>query len=213
MLNHAVWTRCIDGIIPGGVSVTDFSKVVGIDVPTADRMLLELVQNSIGRVEGETVEFDEGDKLKAALYAIQKGAQIDDVAQHISWQDFEGLAAKILEVKDFAVVRNHVMTNPRIEIDIIGTKLGVAILIDCKHWKKISASALDEAVRKQVERTKQYVSRTSGAVAAPVIVTLYQDKVSFVGKVPIVPIFQLPSFVDEFYGNLEDVETIRKESQ
>jgi hypothetical protein len=76
----------------------------------------------------------------------------------------------------------------------------------------MSPSALNDIVQKQIERTKHYVSKTKGAIAAPVIVTLYQDSISFVNKVPIVPIFQLESFLDEFYGNLENVETIGKES-
>ena len=103
------------------------------------------------------------------------------------------------------------LTDPRMEIDVVGIKFGVALLIDCKHWKRHSQSALENAVLKQVERTKQYVAKTKGVIAAPAIVTLYQDKLSFINNVPIVPIFQFASFVDEFYGNLEDIETIRTE--
>jgi len=212
-MNQRLWLNCIDGVIPGGITETDFSVVAKTDLPTARTILQELVQNGIGRAEQDVVEFEDGDKLKAALFAIQKGATLDDAAKHLSWRDFEGLTAKILEARDFEVVRNRIMTGPRMEIDVVGIKLGVAMLIDCKHWERHSVAALKEAVKKQVLRTKHYVAKTSGAVAAPVIVTLYQEKVSFIDKVPIVPIFQLPSFIDEFYGNLDDVETIKKESQ
>ena len=87
--------------------------------------------------------------------------------------------------------------------------LGVAMLIDCKHWKRYSNSALSTSVKKQIARTKQYVSKTQNAIAVPVIVTLYQDKVNFIENVPIVPIFQFSSFVDEFYGNLDKMRTIK----
>jgi len=203
----------MDGIITGGVTVKDFATVGNVEQNVARRMLDDLAKNEIGVFDGDIMEFSDGDRLKAAMMMIQRGSQIDEVAQHLSWQDFEGLAAQILEMKDFAVIRNHIMTKPRMEIDVVGTKLGVAMLVDCKHWKRHSASALEDVVQKQIERTKQYVARTSGAVAAPVIVTLYQDKMSFINKVPIVPIFQFSSFIDEFYGNLEDIETIEKESQ
>lgn len=203
----------MDGIITGGVTVKDFATVGNVEQNVARRMLDDLAKNEVGVFDGDVMEFSDGDRLKAAMLMIQRGSQIDEVAQHLSWQDFEGLAAQILETKDFAVIRNHIMTKPRMEIDVIGVKLGVAMLIDCKHWKRHSASALEDVVQKQIERTKQYVARTSGAVAAPVIVTLYQDKMSFINKVPIVPIFQFSSFIDEFYGNLEDIETIEKESQ
>lgn len=203
----------MDGIITGGVTVKDFATVGNVEQNVARRMLDDLAKNEVGVFDGDVMEFSDGDRLKAAMLMIQRGSQIDEVAQHLSWQDFEGLTAQILEMKDFSVIRNHIMTKPRMEIDVIGVKLGVAMLIDCKHWKHHSASALEEVVQKQIERTKQYVARTSGAVAAPVIVTLYQDKMSFINKVPIVPIFQFSSFIDEFYGNLEDIETIEKESQ
>lgn len=212
-MNARAWLSGIDGIIPGGIYPSDFAVVAGVDSNTAERMLDELVRNDIGRFEDGFVEFADGDKVKAALHAVQRGASIENAAEHLSWKDFEGMAAHILEMKDFAVSRNYIMTKPRMEIDVIGIRLGIAILIDCKHWQRQSTSALGLAVKKQIERTKHYVAKSQGVAAAPVIVTLYQDKLSFINKVPIVPIFQLSSFIDEFYGNLEDVEVIRKESQ
>jgi hypothetical protein len=208
-----MWVSALDGIICGGVSVEDFAAVINTDKNTSRRMLQELSQNAIGRFDGSVIEFDEGDKLRATIVALQKGAEIDEISEHLDWRDFEGLAARILEMMDFSTVRNLVLTKPRMEIDVVGIKFGVAILIDCKHWRRHSQSALQKAVRKQIERTKHYVASTSGAVAAPVIVTLYQDKVSFIDKVPIVPIFQFVSFVEEFYGNMEQVQTIETEKQ
>ncbi|MEO9309867.1 MAG: hypothetical protein ABI337_06180 [Nitrososphaera sp.] len=212
-MNQKLWLNGLDGIIMGGVSVDDFAVVVKTDQNTAKRMLQELSQNSIGRFDGTIMEFEEGDKLKATILALQKGVQIDQAAEHLDWKDFEGLAAKILESRDFAIMRNMILTKPRMEIDIVGIKFGVAVLIDCKHWKHHSQSALHDAVKKQIDRTKYYVAKTKGVIAAPVIVTLYQDRINFIDKVPIVPIFQLASFIDEFYGNLENMETIGTKTQ
>lgn len=212
-MSAKLWLDGIDGIIPGGISIEDFAMVANTDKTSAKKMLQELAANKIGEFDGTTIEFQEGDKLRAAIVALSKGILVDELAKHLDWKDFEGLAAKILEIHDFATMRNLILTNPRMEIDVVGVRLGIAMLIDCKHWKKTTPSALNEIVQKQIERTKHYVSKTKGAIAAPVIVTLYQDRISFVDKVPIVPIFQLESFLEEFYGNLENVETIGKESQ
>jgi len=211
-MNQKLWLNGIDGIIPGDISVQDFAIILNSDQETAWKMLQELSQHDIGKFDGKTSEFVEGDKLRATILALKKGVLVDEAAKHLGWKDFEGLAAQILELKDFTTLRNLVLTKPRMEIDVVGIKFGVAILIDCKHWKKHTQSSLEQAVRKQIERTKHYVAKT-GVIAAPAIITLYQDTLSFINKVPIVPIFQLASFVDEFYGNLDDVKIIEKGSQ
>jgi len=149
-------------------------------------------------------------KLKSALLAIKTGVPIEEASRYVDWKDFEGLVAEILESKNFEVMRNFRMKNPTMEIDVVGTHLGTAVLIDCKHWKRMTNSMLERIVLKQIERVKHYVAITDEIVAAPVIVTLYQEETRFISRVPIVPIIQFSSFIDEFYGNLEEIKTIEK---
>ena len=198
----------LPGIIPEGISVKDFSAVTKLNANDSENILEELIKNNIGHKENNIYFFETGDKLKIAIALLEKGFPIDEISTALDWKDFEGLTAEILSSKNFAVIKNMILTKPRMEIDVIGIRLGVAILIDCKHWKRYSHSSLSSAVNKQIERTRHYVAKTEGAIAVPVIVTLYQDKVDFIDKVPIVPIFQLSSFIDEFYGNLENMQTI-----
>ena len=149
-------------------------------------------------------------KLKTALSDIKSGVPIEDASRDIDWKDFEGLVAEVLESKNFEVARNFRMKKPTMEIDVVGIRLDTAVLIDCKHWKRMSNSALEEIVQKQVEGVKHYVSITDEIMAAPVIVTLYQEGVKLINKVPIVPIMQFSSFIDEFYGNLENIRIVKK---
>ena len=149
-------------------------------------------------------------KLKTALSDIKSGVPIEEASRDVDWKDFEGLVAEVLESKNFEVVRNFRMKKPTMEIDIVGIHLDTAVLIDCKHWKRMSNSALENIVLKQIERVKHYVAITDEIVAAPVIVTLYQEETRFISRVPIVPIIQFSSFIDEFYGNLEEIKTIEK---
>jgi len=198
----------LHGIIQGGISVQDFSAVTKISDTESKIILDEFIKNNIGTKEDNSYLFDDGDKLKIAVSLLEQGCPIDEISVALEWRDFEGLTAEILSEKNFAVIKNMMLTNPRMEIDVVGIRLGIAILIDCKHWKRYSSSALSTAVKKQIERTKQYVAKTPGALAVPVIVTLYQDKIDFIENVPIVPIFQFASFVDEFYGNIDQMKTI-----
>ena len=149
-------------------------------------------------------------KLKDAISAIKSGVPIEEASRDVDWKDFEGLVAEILESKNFEVTRNFRMKKPTMEIDVVGIHLDTAVLIDCKHWKRMTNSALENIVLKQIDRVKHYVTKTDEVMAAPVIVTLYQEGVKLVNKVPIVPIMQFSSFIDEFYGNLEEIRTVEK---
>jgi len=198
----------LPGILVGGISVEDFSSVTKLNIVDSKTILDEFIKNNVGTKQDNSYYFEDGDKLKIAVKLLENGSPIDEISVALDWKDFEGLTAAILSSKNFAVIKNLILTKPRMEIDVIGIRLGVAILIDCKHWKRYSISSLSTVVKKQIERTKHYVKKTPGAISVPVIVTLYQDKVDFIENVPIVPIFQFSSFIDEFYGNIDQMKTI-----
>ena len=209
-MHHKLIIRGIRAIIPGGVSEHDFSVASEMDEFSAKELLQIFLQNGIGVLDENIVEFQNSDRIKASIFAIRNGATIEDVSEFLSWQNFEGLVSRVLDENGFNVQKNLILTKPRMEIDIVGIKLGISILIDCKHWKRMTQSALNDIVDKQVERVKRYVEKTESTSAIPVIVTLHQEKVNFVNKVPIVPVMQLSSFLDEFYGNLDKMKTIEK---
>ena len=209
-MNSKQVVKGISGILEGGVSVTDFSIVTELDEISAKELLYTLVQNGIGTWNDDLVDFDiPNDRLQTALFAIKLGADVESVSEYLTWQDFESITGLILEKKDFDVTKNLILTKPRMEIDVVGTKMDIALLIDCKHWKTMSKSALDEIVKKQVERVKRYVTDENMS-ALPVIVTLHQEEVQFIENVPIVPIMKLSSFLDEFVGNLDSLASIEK---
>ena len=209
-MNPKQVVKGINGILEGGVSVTDFSIVTELDEISAKELLYTLVQNGIGTWNNDLVDFDiPNDRLQTALFAIKLGADVESVSEYLTWQDFESITGLILEEKNFDVTKNLILTKPRMEIDVVGTKMDIALLIDCKHWKTMSKSSLDEIVKKQVERVKRYVADENMS-ALPVIVTLHQEEIQFIENVPIVPIMKLSSFLDEFVGNLDSLASIEK---
>jgi hypothetical protein len=206
-MNLSSLVKGIPGIIPGGLSVKDFSMATSTSEELAREILDNFMQNGIGRYEEGQIQFEDSDKLKTSILAISMGAPIDEISRMLDWQDFESLAAEVLERRDFDTTKNVILKNPRMQIDVIGIKSEIAILIDCKHWNNMTQSALHEAVKKQVIRTKQFVAKHKVKGAIPAIVTLYQHNVQFIDKVPIIPIHKLDSFCDEFYGNLEEIQS------
>ena len=192
------------------MSEHDFSVATQMDEFSAKELLQIFLQNGIGVLDENIVDFQNSDRIKASIFAIRNGATIEDVSEFLSWQNFEELVSRVLDENGFHIQKNLILTKPRMEIDVVGIKLGISILIDCKHWKRMTQSALNDIVKKQVERVKSYVQKTESTSAIPVIVTLHQEKVNFVNQVPIVPIMELSSFLDEFYGNLDKMKTIEK---
>ena len=192
------------------MSEHDFAIASQMDEFSAKELLQIFLQNGIGVLDQNIVDFQNSDRIKASIFAIRNGATIEDVSEFLSWQNFEELVSRVLDENGFHIQKNLILTKPRMEIDVVGIKLGISILIDCKHWKRMTQSALNDIVEKQVERVKSYVQKTESTSAIPVIVTLHQEKVNFVNQVPIVPIMELSSFLDEFYGNLDKMKTIEK---
>jgi len=204
VLNLQTLVRGIQGIIPGGISIRDFSMAAQTSEELAAIIIDNFMQNGIGTYENSLIYFEENDRLKTGLLAISMGAAVDEVSRLLEWQDFESLAAEILEKRGFDTSRNVVLTNPRMQIDVVGIKSGTAILIDCKHWKKMSRSSLENVAKKQIERTRQFLVKEKVQAAVPAIVTLYQQDVKFIDSTPIVPIYQLDTFCEEFYWNLDE---------
>ncbi len=202
-LNVQTLVKGIPGIIPGGMSITDFSMATQTSRDVSIMMLDNLMQNGIGTYENSLVQFEESDRLKTSILAITMGASIDEVSRLLEWQDFESLTAEIFESRDFETTRNVLLTKPRMQIDVVGIKSGIAVLIDCKHWSRMTQSSLEQTVKKQIERTRHFLSREKVKAAIPAIVTLYQYETRFIDNVPIIPIHQLDAFCEEFYGNIE----------
>lgn len=201
--------RGIEGVTQGGISAKDFSIVTKTDEETAKNILNNFVENGIGFFKNGITYFKDGDKLKSALFAINNGASLEDASTLINWKEFEALVLEILYALGFQCTKNMILTKPRMEIDVIGKKLGATVLIDCKHWQRLNNSLLQKVVKKQIERTKFYLKKVKSNVAIPVIVTLHDERVSFIDNVPIVPISQLHSFLENFYGNMDKLNAIK----
>ena len=166
-MHHKLIIKGIRAIIPGGISEHDFSVASEMDEFSAKELLQIFLQNGIGVLDENIVEFQNSDRIKDSIFAIRNGATIEDVSEFLSWQNFEELVSRVLDENGFIVQKNLILTKPRMEIDVVGVKLGISILIDCNHWKRMTQSALTNIVNKQVERDKRYVEGTEPTSASP----------------------------------------------
>ena len=187
------------GITPGETSPAMFAAAAGLDEGGAARVMEWWCEAGIGtRLDG-SYAYEPGERLEAGVRLLEAGFDVGAVAPHLHWRDFEGLAARILESEGYEVLRNHIMTGPRMEIDVVGTRLDTAILVDCKHWRR-NAAPRSMAVRQEA-RARRW-SDMHGMISVPVIVTLLEGSPS-AGPVPTVPISRFRSFAVEIFGNLD----------
>ncbi len=115
----------LNGIIQGGISVKDFSTVTQINMDDSEDILNNFINNGIGTLKDDFYYFEDGDKLRIAIVLLQKGLPLDEISIALDWRDFEGLTAEILSSKNFAVIKNLMLTKPRMEIDVVGIRLGI----------------------------------------------------------------------------------------
>jgi Holliday junction resolvase-like predicted endonuclease len=215
-LNPNILVRAIQGINPGSISLDDFVTITQIDHTNAEKLLQDIINNyNIGKhnnKESNSFDFSYSDKTKYAIYALKQGAYIDEISPHLTWRNFEELVAEILYDKEYTITKNLILTKPRREIDVIGIKNNIAVIIDCKHWKRTDQiSALHTITKKQIQRAKQYttIQKDPNMTSVPIIVTLHQETVKFINKVPIIPILEFASFIDEIHGNMYDDKHIQ----
>jgi Holliday junction resolvase len=146
---------------------------------------------------------------------IKSIEDLEKVSKESIWQNFERLAAFILEENCFQVKIDKVKTfnKKRRQYDVIAKRGNQILLVECKKWSgnRYRLSALKRAIEQHKERTAFYKSIT-GEDAVPIIVTLVEEDIQFYEGMPIVPIQKLNSFINEmdkyangnFFGDCKD---------
>ncbi len=139
--------------------------------------------------------------------------EVEEAASKIDWQDFEKLVSEILRENGFVTTKNfRFKTGRKYEVDVVATRGGVVLCIDCKQWRggRYKRSALVKAVMEQEERVKELEKYLEDNIETktemrigdlskfyPLIVTLMQEDVTREGDTFVVPMWKLNSFILE----------------
>jgi hypothetical protein len=181
-------------------------------LPLVESFLLELREAGVIALAGEEIRITSEQRMRIAELAILTGADSERVARELRWQEFEGLAANILDVEGYATVRHFIFRNParKYEIDVLGAKEPLVLCVDCKHWHYGWApSRIMAAARNQMMRvlclSEAYASygrklRIAGWRSVrllPIILTLADVSSKLLDGVPIVSTLRLRDFLCE----------------
>ncbi len=217
-MNPILLAKAIPAVSSRQITSEDFQAESGIRSKMTAKAVLEyMVNNGIGihTLSRNHYRFSKADKMKLAVLALQCGCDIEGISKAINWKDFEALTSEILSLFGYQCRTNVRLSRPRrIEIDVIGINHKLAIVADCKHWRRYSPLSISSYVEKQTERTiillktlrrtKQY----SIAHAIPIILTLYSMNIEFIDGVPIVPIHKFRSFIEDVTLHLSEIRII-----
>ena len=193
--------------------------------PTSSQIkILEYVGSK--RNENKEWMVDRHIRIKLGIYAIELGTPIEEIVEKLTWKDFEGFIAEILQEHDYKCVesfRRRGRSEQRgMEIDVIGLKGTVFLVVDAKMWniRRGKNSALQNAALKQFERTERLCSEMDALSSKineighgvytliPLLVTWVVEDVEFHEGIPVVPIFKFNSFVLNFINFIDMVRYI-----
>ena len=81
----------LPGIIPGGISVKDFSAIIKTSDSESEKILESLNQNGIGSKQKNLYYFEESDKLRTSIMLIEKGFTnvINVEGGYLAWEKLE----------------------------------------------------------------------------------------------------------------------------
>ena len=198
------------------LEILDQSKEIGIvvDFDCVDPDLCHELNLSIN--PDGTMTIDREKRIDLAMLITENGVEIAEVVKLMTWKDFEGLIASILSENNFACTesfrRRGTSDIKGMEIDVIGIRGRMALSVDAKMWsvRGGKASALRTAAEKQKERTfrltsqlaqlsKKIPSMMKGLYTIiPVMVTWLVEEVELHEGVPVIPVFKLNSFIQDF---------------
>jgi hypothetical protein len=197
--------------MPNNLTLERFQQLCEIASKTTTKELVNyLINLGIGEFSDDSVAFSEKDKLDTILLAMKQGCDPERLSKKIQWNDFELFTSLLMESAGYSYERNVVLTNPRIQIDVIGFYRKIALLIDCKHWMKIYGFNISKFSSNQIRRAEVFLDKRKDVESAiPIIVTLHEYNYNFFDKVPIVPISRFKEFLQNFPLYLDTLHFIQ----
>ncbi len=181
-------------------------------------LLDDLTDEELVRENKGFIEASPGQRLEIAVRAIKTGADLERVSRALGWLEFEEMVAYALEENGYAVSRRFRFQaeGRRWEIDVLAAKRPLVVCAECKHW---SRGLGNSTARKIVETHLEKVSVLSEnsvkvvkrlglrdwnrAVFVPVAMSLTPARERIYRRIPVVSVFELPSFLGEFEGQLD----------
>ncbi len=212
----------------GAVSSKIVKKDAKMPSQVAEKLLQKLQGDGLIYLRKDVVEADSLQRLKLAVYAVQSGADLENVSSFLQWKEFEDMAAIAFEHNGYKVYKNVRFKHAghRWEIDIVSCRKPIVVCLDCKHWHHgMYPSALRKIVEEQVERTFAFAESLLGSSIkiecvswerikfVPAVLLLAAGRFKFFDDVPIIPVLQLQDFLTQLLAFADSLKHLTKNMQ
>ena len=200
---------------------TDFEglrKMVRVTDEAFTVFLEHLTKQGLIRAGKETLDATLEQRLEIEIRAVMVGADMERVSKALGWLEFEEMTAYIFEENRYNVRRRFRFKaeGRRWEIDVLATRKPLVLCVECKHWtnglgsitaRKIVETHL-EKVRVLSENPAILVDNGilkdwKRAIFVPMTLSLQPARNKIYRRIPVVSIFELPGFINEFQGQME----------
>lgn len=188
-------------------------RIGRVDIDTLSKSL-RISKESVEKLLGELEISGYIDRISLATKYISLGGDPEKISQYLSWRDFEEFAMKILEEYNYLTAHSIRIPPPRgAEIDILALdpERKIALVIDCKHWRRTSGYMLNKFADELIEKidilskrcfvvARRYPWIYEARYTLPVIVTLHEtiDR-KIRDNVLLLPI----AFFRDFFNNID----------
>jgi hypothetical protein len=202
----------------GQVDVGKLCEELNVSNGALGDALARLGAEGLVTVEAGRLELSRDNRLGLAVKAIELGADFQTVSSCLGWLEFEELAAYVFEMNGHSVYRRFRFQaeGRRWEMDVLALRRPYIVCAECKHWTKgMGNSTARGIVEAHAEKTEVFSRHLAGlakrvrahrwgsATVVPLALTMSPTDMSIYRRVPSVSILALPSFLDEFGGQLE----------
>jgi hypothetical protein len=202
----------------GLTSLKDVKDTIRVTDEALTYFLDYLDKENLLQTTEETIEITLEQRLEIAKRAVRAGADLERVSQALGWLEFEEMSAYTFEANDYNVKKRFRFNakGRRWEIDVLATKKPLIVCAECKHWanglgnmtaRKIVETHLEKvqvlSENPEILVDKGLLKGWNHATFVPMALSLQPARNKIYRRIPVVSVFELPSFLSEFQGQMD----------
>jgi hypothetical protein len=177
-----------------------------------------LTKEGLVEAHEAAVEASIEQRLNLAVRAVKAGADLERVSEALGWLEFEEMVAYTFEQNDYRVKKRFRFQaeGRRWEIDVLAARMPLVVCAECKHWQKgLGNRTARRIVETHLEKVqvlsdnpevlvkKSPIRGWEKAILVPITLSLQPARKRIYRRIPVVSVFELPSFLSEFRGQMD----------